>query len=300
MMWKMACSSARCQWFDEKKLLMKTSFRPFALICLSSLALVSAPERGAGAEVAVIPEDLVEDLDFREEMGVNEFTAPSIQRIFLDMDKLEPIPHEAARHDLPKPRGGNRQLLGLNFGGVIADGLLAAQTQDQVQLEAVGRLLVAYAESMGVGERAKAHGKSLLEKSYRSDWKGLKEELAAAQRDVEYDMLRLRDEEIAHMVSLGGWMRALEIGCVAVEADFTPEKAGSLVRTDLLDYFLDRLSMLEPKLKASPFFRSLTSRLQEIKNILAAAPGGKPDMETVKKIHAVATELNNMVVTPGS
>ena len=39
-----------------------------------------------------VPEDLIDDPNVREELGVNKFTAPSIKRIFDDLDKLAPLP----------------------------------------------------------------------------------------------------------------------------------------------------------------------------------------------------------------
>ena len=54
-------------------------------------------------------------------------------------------------------------------------------------------------------------------------------------------MLDLRDEEMAHLLSLGGWIRGLEIGAASVAADFSPERAFKLRQLDLLDYYLQRL-----------------------------------------------------------
>ncbi|HZC36611.1 MAG TPA: hypothetical protein VE242_13400, partial [Chthoniobacterales bacterium] len=39
-------------------------------------------------------EDLSKDPDYREEMGINEFTAPSIEKVFLSLDALKPIPFD--------------------------------------------------------------------------------------------------------------------------------------------------------------------------------------------------------------
>jgi hypothetical protein len=37
-------------------------------------------------------DDLSKDQDYREELGVNEFTAPSIEKLFSTLDSLKPIP----------------------------------------------------------------------------------------------------------------------------------------------------------------------------------------------------------------
>lgn len=257
-----------------------------ALVCLST-AVQAAP---------VIPEELVEDEFFREELGVNDFTVPSIRKIFNDLDRLEPIPYERMVRPIPEPPTSDRLTLALNFGALLADGFLVVQIKDQQQIEKISRTLVKYCVSMGVGEKVKPHGKSLLEKAFSQDWPALKEELANTQHDIEYEMMTLRDEQIAHLISLGGWLRAMQIGAETVDADYTVEKAKGLVRVELLDYYLDRLSTLHPRLMAKPEVIRITADLKEIRGVLETAKDGAPNAEGVKKILKAATDANNAIM----
>jgi hypothetical protein len=83
-------------------------------------------------------------------------------------------------------------------------------------------------------------------------------------------MLDLRDEEMAHLLSLGGWIRGLEIGAASVATDFSPERAAKLRRLDLLDYYLQRLDTFSPPLKSSPLIAVIISDLKEVRQKLAA------------------------------
>jgi DNA repair protein RadC len=84
-------------------------------------------------------------------------------------------------------------------------------------------------------------------------------------------MIELRDEEMAHMVSLGGWLRGFEVGCIVTADNYTPQRAAGLERLDVMDYYLDRLSTLNPRLKNTELCTAITSRLQTIRAIAAWA-----------------------------
>jgi len=45
----------------------------------------------------------------------------------------------------------------------------------------------------------------------RGEWRALRKELIATQADVEQAMIELRDQRLAHLISLGGCLRGLEI-----------------------------------------------------------------------------------------
>ena len=89
-------------------------------------------------------------------------------------------------------------------------------------------------------------------------------------------MLDLRDEEMVHLLSLGGWIRGLEIGAASVAADFSPERASKLRQLDLLDYYLQRLDTLSTPLKSTPLISQIISGLKEVRQKLADVLGRFP------------------------
>lgn len=72
----------------------------------------------------------------------------------------------------------------------------------------------------------------------------MREELIATQADVEQGVIDLRDEKLAHLISLGGWLRALEISTSAVEANSSAARAKVLEQPDLANYFAGELKTL--------------------------------------------------------
>lgn len=48
----------------------------------------------------------------REELGVNRYTAPSIERIFQQLDNLRPLPFEQLQRELPTGSPASREQKG--------------------------------------------------------------------------------------------------------------------------------------------------------------------------------------------
>jgi len=227
--------------------------------------------------------DLYRDSHFREEQGVNQYTTPSIDKLFEMLDSLRPIPNQELTHPPQPLRLDNRVRYALSFGVLIGDGFLAVEAEDPKAIEPLGRELLRRAKGLGVQQRVARHSRELLELAKRSDWKSLRKELIATQNDVENALLDLRDEEMAHLISLGGWIRGLEIAAASVAADWTPERVAKLRQTELLDYFLQQLDTLSPPLKSTPLISGITTALEQVRQKLAVQlPLSKEDVSSIR------------------
>jgi hypothetical protein len=234
--------------------------------------------------------DMSGDSHFREELGVNQYTTPSIEHLFDTLDSLKPIPIQELTRPPRALRLDNRVKFALSFGVLIGDGFLAVEGEETKAIEPLGRELLRRAKGLGVQQRVSRHTKQLLDLAKQSDWKGLRKELIITQKDVETAMLDLRDEEMVHLLSLGGWIRGLEIGAASVAADFTPERVSKLRQLDLLDYYLERLDTLSAPLKSTPLISQIVSGLKEVRQKLA-------DTATVSQedVSNVQTTAHNLI-----
>lgn len=228
----------------------------------------------AFAQIAEAPEDadMATDSHFREELGVNQYTTPSIEQLFDTLDSLKPIPIQELTRPLRALRLDNRVKYALSFGVLIGDGFLAVEGEQIKAVEPLGRELLRRAKGLGVQQRVTRHSKQILDLAKESDWSGLRKELIVTQKDVESAMLDLHDEEMVHLLSLGGWIRGLEIGAASVAADYSPERASRLRQLDLLDYYLQRLETLSTPLKSTSLISQIISGLQKVRRKLADAP----------------------------
>jgi hypothetical protein len=259
------------------------------------LAQEEVPTQSRG----VPPEDLIDDPHFREEFGINQFTTPSIKKLFVDLEQIGDLPYDVLRREFPEKTPRDRNLLALALGGLIADGFLVVQAEELAELERVGREVVKYTKILGTGSRVTSHLKSVIEHRALGDWDTLKDELATTQADVEAEMVLLRDVDAAHLIALGGWLRAFEIITItALQEPFTPEKANPLKRVDIADYFLMSLETLPPDVVSLPHFQRLHEGVTELRNKIDM-PATKPfTKDEIAAMNQLVSELVNLSDEP--
>ena len=266
--------------------------RLLLLPALVAIALSPAPAQE-------IPEDLIDDEHVREEFGVNRLTTPSIKKLFEDLDDLGTLPYDKLKRPMPASASRDRARVALTLGTLISDGFLVVQSEKVSELEKTGRAILKQAKALSVGMGVTKHTKSLLESGGLGEWDKLKAELSATQKDVEGEMVKLRDVDIAHLVSLGGWIRAFEIAAVTAGDPYTEKKALKLTRTELIAYFVETLRGLDPSLHEKPLIVDLAEGLE---GILADLGGFDPENEpetptppTEEQTKELAKKAHNLV-----
>jgi hypothetical protein len=238
-----------------------------------------------------IPDELLEDEHVREEFGVNKFTTPSIRKIFQDLETLRPLPYDELKRPMPEGTPQDRTELALTVGLLLADGFFAVESEQLFDLEPVGRSLLQHAKVLGSGTRISSHMKSLLEKGALNDWDALKIELARTQKDVEKEMVLIRDVDAANLISLGGWLRAFEIGCAASLNPYNPEKASILARPDVVEYFALNLETLEPQIQKNEKVQRIRKDLGVIQEKIDLPKQEILSEEEIQELRAMVEEL---------
>lgn len=258
-------------------------------------AVVAKDEKQKPAAVAALPSEKPDIDQIREELGINGFTAPSIENLMAELMDLRPIPIEKLWRDVPPDMPETRAKIALRSGRIIADGLLAIIAEKPSRVEGPARALVRYAKALGVADHITKHSKSLLEKAAKENWLDLRKELVKSQADMEAGMMALKDEEIAHMVSLGGWFRGLEAVSALVDSDYTPEHAKILIQPEAIEYFLDRVGTLEPTLKEDAVFQTIEKNLKAIHAATTKENDAPPTPDEVKEIRKRAAEVVDLL-----
>jgi hypothetical protein len=261
------------------------------MLCSLSIFVI-AGATGLATPLRAQEEPITEQGYEREELGVNPYTAPSIARIFQQLDELKPLPFEQLHRELPRASPGSREQKALLFGGLVADGFLIVEAERKSAVDNLGRVLMREARGLGVADRVTRHNASLTDLARRGDWLAVRKELIATQADVEQAMVELRDQKMAHLISLGGWLRGLEISAGAIELNFSPQRAAILAKKDLVDYFAAELTTLPPTLAHTPLFQKLRSGVNAVHLSLSKATGEGLKLADVKAIHAQARELD--------
>ncbi len=261
-------------------------------MALCALAMVSGA--ATGQEEAArpdIPAGLLDDEHVRAELGVNEFTAPSIAKQFETLQFLMPLPlietERAPAERMPLDRAD----LAIELGFLIADGFLIVQAGQLDKVQKMAADLTRYGKALGAGKRLDSHTAALLDAAKKQDVELLKKELTSTQRDVEIELVSLRDADLAHLISLGGWIRALEVSTVAVDNQFSPERAEKIMREDIADYYTEIVAGLEPRISERPNYLEIRDVLSGLRNEMVLDQGEKPDHAKVKEIREQAAKL---------
>lgn len=238
-----------------------------------------------------IPADLLDDPHIREELAVNEFTAPSIAKLFDTLQFLMPLPLLETELKLPERMPPDRADLAIELGFLIADGFLVVQAEQLEKVEVLAKELTRYGKALGAGDRVNRHAAGLLDAAKKKDVVMLKKELASTQRDVEAELVILRDADLAHLISLGGWIRALAVSTVAVDKQFSEERARKVMREDIADYYTESVAGLEPKISERPNYLQMRDLLAGMRTEMTLIEGEQPTREKMAEIREQAAKL---------
>jgi hypothetical protein len=262
------------------------------LAVLAAVSLPLAAQEEVIAEVRrEIPKDLLDDPHVREELAVNEFTAPSISRLFDTLQFLMPLPIAEVARKMPARMPQDRADLAIELGFLIADGFLVVQAEQLEQVEELAKDLTRYGKALGAGDRVNRHAASLLDSAKKKDVEQMKKELSSTQRDVEAELVSLRDADLAHLISLGGWIRALEVSTVAVDKQFSVERARKVMREDIADYYTESVAGLEPRISERPNYLAMRDLLAGLRTEMVLDEGEEPTVEMMAEIRQQAAKL---------
>lgn len=244
-----------------------------------------------GADKPVVPADLLGDAHFREEMGINDFTAPSIAKLFETLQFLMPIPLADVERKMPKQPPVDKANLAIELGFLIADGFLIVQAGQMDKVEDLATQMNAYGKALGIGDRVNRHAAPMLEHAKKGEVEQLKKELSAMQGDVQVELVRLKDADLAHLISLGGWVRALEVATVAVDKQFSVERATKVMREDIADYYTESVAGLHPDISDRANFLEMRDILAGLRHEMVIEEGKQPTKEQIAEIRVKAKEL---------
>jgi hypothetical protein len=104
-------------------------------------------------------------------------------------------------------------------------------------------------------------------------------------------MEELGDNELAQLVSMGGWIRGTEVLTSIVRKTYTPDSAELLHQPLLLEYFSKQLGTLSSKrLSNDRFVVRVRKMLEEIRPLIGAKDGNTISLDNVQKINEMTRD----------
>ncbi len=294
--------------------MMKHFYLPAVIVTVCAGMAMAAPEaektlapanapaaQAAPAEKPdqpAVPERLLDDSHMNEELGINEFTAPSIRKIFENLEGLPEIPEASALRARPERPPMDRCSLALQLGGMMADGFVIVQCGKMNEVKPIALDLSNYAKAIGAGERVNRHAASLLKNAEDGDLVNFKNNLALIQADVEQELASLRDSDMANLIGLGGWIRALDAATAALTNKFDEQKASVVFQPDVPEYFHYVLDGVDPEMKERRDIGAVMELLKTLEKQMILPEGAKATKEAVETIRKTTTALMEAALAP--
>ncbi len=222
---------------------------------------------------------------------VDDVVVPVPTEVFGVLDKLgSPNWHAVLRRTLNVNPGGERPKVALLLGTVIAEGFIAVEAQEPEEVKKIGRSVLSLAGAIGVRKSVISRTNSIIDAADKKDWKRVRIELDGASQDVKQSMIELKDEQLAQLVSLGGWLRGTEALTQVVSKNYTKDSAELLHQPALVDHFQRQIDAMSPRLQRHPLVKKVRSQLPEIRALIE-----DPDSISAQKVNQIRTITEELV-----
>jgi hypothetical protein len=217
---------------------------------------------------------------------------PVPREIFDTLDKFASSNWRAVqRPELAQQRAkGDQADTALLLGVVIAEGFIAVEAEDTDEVKSVGRAVLKLARGLGVEKAALRRSRSIVEHAGRGDWAGVRKEWDGVLPDVQQGMNELQSEQLAQLVSLGGWLRGTEALTALVLQNYSSQNAELLRQPALLDHFEKRLAGMSDDIRTKRMIVRMREGIQKIRPLVTAEEP-QISLEKVKEISTVSKDL---------
>ena len=185
----------------------------------------------------------------------------------------------------------SRAQLALNLGTLVADGFIAVEAEDARQVKNLGKDILQIAKNLGVSKNVLERGSSITDFAERKQWDQLKEELEATENEVKVSMNEGKDGDLITLVTVGGWVRGVEVISGHVAAHYNEASARLLRQPAIVSYLSKKLDALPDKVRDEPRVKTTRVKLMEIEKLVSGPRDVAPSAENVKRLNELTREL---------
>jgi hypothetical protein len=234
-----------------------------------------------------------------QSVAISDVAVPVPRQIFETLDRFRDSNWRyVQRGDLTRAQPtGDQPTLALLLGATIAEGFISVGAEDAEAARQVGRTILRMARGLGVREAALRRSRSIGERVDAGDWAAVRAEWDGVLNDVDDGMKQLRSDELAPLVSLGGWLRGAEALAGLIAQHYTPENAELLRQPALIEQFDAQLKAIRGATAGKPVVKRLRAGLAQIR-ALTAPEVTEISQDQVRQIGGVAGKLVDEIVRP--
>ena len=113
----------------------------------------------------------------------------------------------------------DRNVGAIALGGVVADIHLATQGFDVRQVKNLGMEVEAHSRNLGIDEKIGGEVRVLSEAAGTEKWDDVRKAAANLEKKLKEELVKQRDTDLATLLEVGFWLRALEVASGIIQAD---------------------------------------------------------------------------------
>ena len=224
---------------------------------------------------------------------IDDVVVPVPREIFQALDKF--ADSNWARVQRPglakwKP-SGDQERIALLLGALIGEGFIAVEAKDEGEVKKIGSAVLKIAAALGVKKSVLRHSRAIIEDAEKGDWNAVRREWDGVFADVETAMRELDSEQLAQLVSLGGWLRGTEALTVLILQNYSSDRAEILRQPTMLDYFEKRLAEMDRARRPSVLVARMAEGIRRIRPLVRSDGETPVSPKTVKEIGVISREL---------
>jgi hypothetical protein len=223
---------------------------------------------------------------------VEGVVVPVPREIFRSLDEFRDANWRAVqRQEIARWKSrGDQVQIAILLGVEIAEGFIAMEAQDSTEAKSLGKTVLKLARGLGVEKRALRRSRSIMEYADKNEWLAGRKEWDGAFFDLQSGMIAIKSNELAQLVSLGGWLRGTEALSALVLQNYSPERAELIRQPLLLDHLEKQLLGMNPEIRARPRVAKMVKGIRRIR-VLIQNENGPPTKKTVKEIEGICEQL---------
>jgi hypothetical protein len=229
---------------------------------------------------------------------LDDLTLPTPAELFLAIGKGRRVSW-AGYYRPPGAMGyRNRPQVAMNLGFVLADAYLALEARDTMYSQSMTQELLTLASALGMSHSQLARGQSLLRFASEAEWPVLRSELEAMENEIKTALLQQRDSALVDVLSLGRWLRTLQIVSSSLRADdYTTERAAVMRQPELYFWLNDRANALPPRVAEEKVVNRMKDCLVEMQPYLAFDARRPPTQLEYDKMNRLLGRFMKSAVT---
>jgi hypothetical protein len=180
----------------------------------------------------------------------------------------------------------DRNKVAFTLGSLIGESFLIWEAEDSQQFRNNSQEMANYCRTLGLGEKTKPRLMAQAKMAEMGDWASLRQEIVDGHQELLRQLREQRDEDLAVLVEIGAWMRALEIVSKLVvelpEVDKRPLCIGSPALLAQLRQSFASLSELN---RRGLLLQPVISVLTELEKVWSDRHSGPPTQSMVTRTH---------------